>query len=82
MPVAGGLLLLQIGAGCDGAVMCRYGLNELSIQLNYLTKDLAKVLPPTDTRLRPDVRAVEQGEYAKVGCYLALQHRVHYLMNP
>ncbi len=33
-----------------------------TLQLNYLTQRLKKVLPPTDTRFRPDQRAYEDGD--------------------
>ena len=33
-----------------------------TLQLNYLTEELKKVLPPTDTRFRPDLRAYENGD--------------------
>jgi hypothetical protein len=32
------------------------------MQLNYLPNFLKKVIPPTDTRLRPDQRALENGD--------------------
>ena len=31
--------------------------------LNYLSEELSKVLPPTDSRFRKDQRAVEEGDY-------------------
>ena len=36
------------------------------LQLNHLTEGLRRVLPPTDTRLRPDLRLLEQGNLAQV----------------
>jgi hypothetical protein len=36
-----------------------YNFNELSLQLNNLTVKNYKNLPPTDSRLRPDQRALE-----------------------
>ena len=36
-----------------------------TIQLNYLTQELKKKLPPTDSRFRPDQRLVEEGDYIK-----------------
>ena len=38
-------------------------MNDISINLNYLDEDLAWHLPPTDSRRRPDMRAMEQGDY-------------------
>jgi hypothetical protein len=37
----------------------KYCLTEFSINLNNLTDDLAKKLPRTDSRFRPDQRALE-----------------------
>ena len=33
-----------------------YNMNLLSLQLNVLSDELKKVLPPTDCRLRPDIQ--------------------------
>lgn len=38
-----------------------YGFSAFTITLNEVTPDLAGVLPPTDSRLRPDQRAMEEG---------------------
>ena len=38
------------------------------LALNEVTPDLARVLPPTDTRLRADIRALELGQYDQVPC--------------
>jgi len=35
---------------------------EYSLQLNYLPEELKDKLPPTDVRLRPDIRALENGD--------------------
>ncbi|KAH8431198.1 OSBP family protein [Aspergillus melleus] len=40
-----------------------FNLTPFGITLNALTEDLEKYLPPTDTRRRPDQRAMEEGEY-------------------
>ena len=37
-----------------------------SLQLNEMTPGLEAKLPPTDVRRRWDLRALEQGDYAKV----------------
>ena len=37
-----------------------YGMNALSLQLNQLSDDLKAKLPPTDCRLRPDLRLWEE----------------------
>ncbi|KXN89830.1 Oxysterol-binding protein-related protein 3, partial [Leucoagaricus sp. SymC.cos] len=39
-----------------------YGFTTFGITLNEITPDLVGKLPPTDSRLRPDVQALEKGE--------------------
>lgn len=39
-----------------------YGFSEWAIQLNEITPDIKEYLPPTDSRLRPDQRALEEGD--------------------
>ncbi|OVA20535.1 Oxysterol-binding protein [Macleaya cordata] len=41
----------------------RYNLTPFAISLNELTPGLQEILPPTDSRLRPDQRHLENGEY-------------------
>lgn len=41
----------------------RYNLSPFAITLNELTSGLSEKLPPTDSRLRPDQRHLENGEY-------------------
>ncbi|KAM0032544.1 putative oxysterol-binding protein [Helianthus debilis subsp. tardiflorus] len=41
----------------------RYNLSRFAITLNELTPGLKEKLPPTDSRLRPDQRCLENGEY-------------------
>lgn len=41
----------------------RYNLTPFVISLNELTPSLSEKLPPTDSRLRPDQRYLENGEY-------------------
>ncbi|MED6168176.1 hypothetical protein PIB30_009393 [Stylosanthes scabra] len=43
----------------------RYNLTKFAITLNEITSDLKEKLPPTDSRLRPDQRCLENGEYDK-----------------
>ncbi|XP_073303164.1 oxysterol-binding protein-related protein 2A-like isoform X1 [Primulina huaijiensis] len=43
----------------------RYNLTSFAITLNELTAGLKEKLPPTDSRLRPDQRHLENGEYDK-----------------
>ncbi|KAJ6604398.1 oxysterol binding protein [Mycena vulgaris] len=39
-----------------------YGFTSFGITLNEITSDLEGKLPPTDSRCRPDVRALEEGQ--------------------
>lgn len=39
-----------------------YQFSYFTLQLNYLPDTLKEKLPPTDSRLRPDQRALEMGE--------------------
>ncbi|GAB4829282.1 Oxysterol-binding protein- protein 1D [Ancistrocladus abbreviatus] len=41
----------------------RYNLTPFAISLNEVTPGLKEKLPPTDSRLRPDQRHLENGEY-------------------
>ncbi|KAJ8445131.1 hypothetical protein Cgig2_029503 [Carnegiea gigantea] len=43
----------------------RYNLTRFAITLNELSPELKEKLPPTDSRLRPDQRFLENGEYEK-----------------
>ena len=52
-------------AGCH-CVSCRYSLNLYSIQLLHMTPELTARVPPSDTRRRWDLRAMEQGRFAEV----------------
>ncbi|KAL3499542.1 hypothetical protein ACH5RR_038635 [Cinchona calisaya] len=47
------------------ANLTRYNLTSFAITLNELTPGLKEKLPPTDSRLRPDQRYLENGEYDK-----------------
>ena len=40
-----------------------FNLTAFAITLNAINPSLEKYLPPTDTRLRPDQRAMEEGQY-------------------
>ncbi|XP_078807172.1 oxysterol-binding protein-related protein 7 isoform X3 [Oryzias latipes] len=42
-----------------------YGFSRYARELNELTPDLKEVLPPTDTRFRPDQRLLEEGKVAE-----------------
>ncbi|KAK7122554.1 hypothetical protein R3I94_019608 [Phoxinus phoxinus] len=39
-----------------------YGFSSFAMEMNELTTDLKSLLPPTDTRLRPDQRLLEEGK--------------------
>ncbi|CAG5896681.1 unnamed protein product [Menidia menidia] len=39
-----------------------YAFSTFTMQLNYLEKTMEGVLPSTDSRLRPDIRAMENGD--------------------
>lgn len=45
--------------------LTRYNFTSFAITLNELTPGLKEKLPPTDSRLRPDQRYLENGEYDK-----------------
>ncbi|KAF5203787.1 Oxysterol-binding protein-related protein 1d [Thalictrum thalictroides] len=45
------------------SVQTRYNLTPFAMSLNELTPGLLEILPPTDSRLRPDPRHLENGEY-------------------
>lgn len=42
-----------------------YNFTFFTLQLNYLPPGLKEKLPPTDSRLRPDQRALEEGDLVK-----------------
>ncbi|XP_041829918.1 oxysterol-binding protein-related protein 7 [Melanotaenia boesemani] len=42
-----------------------YGFSTFAMELNELTPDLTPFLPPTDSRLRPDQRMLEEGKVAE-----------------
>ncbi|KAK1422162.1 hypothetical protein QVD17_25084 [Tagetes erecta] len=46
-------------------VPTRYNLTRFAIALNELLPGLKEKLPPTDSRLRPDQRCLENGEYER-----------------
>ncbi|XP_077227459.1 OSBP(oxysterol binding protein)-related protein 1D isoform X2 [Tasmannia lanceolata] len=53
----------------------RYNLTPFAISLNELTPGLLGKLPPTDSRLRPDQRHLENGEYEMANAEkLRLEH--------
>ncbi|XP_055031901.2 oxysterol-binding protein-related protein 7 isoform X2 [Misgurnus anguillicaudatus] len=42
--------------------MLYYGFSSFAMEMNELTPELKPLLPPTDTRLRPDQRLLEEGK--------------------
>ncbi|XP_056626645.1 oxysterol-binding protein-related protein 7 isoform X2 [Triplophysa dalaica] len=42
--------------------MLYYGFSSFAMEMNELTHELKPLLPPTDTRLRPDQRLLEEGK--------------------
>ena len=50
----------------DGKVVCSYRMPYLAVQLNAMTEALDKVLPPTDSRRRPDIKLLEAGQFQEV----------------
>ena len=45
---------------------CRFLFPEWALHLNELSPELIAKLPPTDDRLRPDMRLMEHGYYTAV----------------
>uniref|UniRef100_A0A3Q1HZQ0 Oxysterol-binding protein n=1 Tax=Anabas testudineus TaxID=64144 RepID=A0A3Q1HZQ0_ANATE len=43
-----------------------YAFSTFAMQLNELDKSMEGVIPPTDSRLRPDIRAMENGDIGRV----------------
>ncbi|XP_058222393.1 oxysterol-binding protein-related protein 2A-like isoform X1 [Rhododendron vialii] len=61
---------------CKPPSFSRYNMTSFAITLNELTPGLQENLPPTDSRLRPDQRHLENGEYEKAnGEKLRLEKR-------
>jgi hypothetical protein len=44
----------------------RWELTTFAMQLNEMTEGLREKLPPTDSRLRPDLQLLERANYDKV----------------
>ena len=44
-----------------------YGMSHFHLQMNYFPSWLGKVIAPTDTRRRPDQRALENGDMKTAG---------------
>ncbi|KAK9103165.1 hypothetical protein Sjap_020419 [Stephania japonica] len=62
--------------------LTRYNLTSFAITLNELTAGLQEKLPPTDSRLRPDQRHLENGEYEKANAEkLRLERRQRMVLS-
>ncbi|KAK6930917.1 Oxysterol-binding protein [Dillenia turbinata] len=59
-PMTEAVLLWERG---KSIIKTRYNLSPFAISLNELTPGLLELLPPTDSRLRPDQSHLENGEY-------------------
>ena len=66
MPDGSQRLLWQVNP--DPAVENRWGLSTFAMQTNEMTDGLKEKLPPTDSRLRPDLQQLERANYDKVAC--------------
>ena len=49
------------------AAVGRFHFSSWALHLNELTPELLAKLPPTDDRLRPDMRLFEHGYYLEAG---------------
>ena len=43
--------------------MENYNMNSFAVAINQLSEELRPKLPPTDCRLRPDLRLMENGDF-------------------
>ncbi len=57
-------IIWSIGSLVDSAAK-HYGMTSFAATLNEITEIEKDKLPPTDSRLRPDQRALEQGDHEK-----------------
>ena len=57
-----------------------YGMSHYSLQLNYFPNQLKNVIAPTDSRRRPDQRALENGQMELAAAHkdrLEVKQRAH-----
>ncbi|KAJ7992937.1 hypothetical protein DPEC_G00267250 [Dallia pectoralis] len=59
--IAGSQLLWRIAPRPENSAEM-YSFTSFAMQLNELDKDMEGIIPKTDCRLRPDIRAMENGE--------------------
>lgn len=45
-----------------------YNFTSFTVSLNELQAGMEKILAPTDCRLRPDIRGMENGNMGTYGC--------------
>lgn len=55
-----------------------YNFTSFAMALNELDKEMESVIPKTDCRLRPDIRAMENGE---IGNFSYWQRCFYYLVK-
>lgn len=48
-----------------GFLLQMYNFTSFTVSLNELESGMEKTLPPTDCRLRPDIRGMENGNMGK-----------------
>lgn len=53
-----------------------YNFTTFAMALNELDKEMESVIPKTDCRLRPDIRAMENGEIGKKESSLKYVHAI------
>ena len=56
----------DFGSQLEESCYCRFGMTSWVLALNEMSTELERLLPATDTRLRADIRALEQGRYDQV----------------
>lgn len=59
---SGGRLLPRVKKSLSICLTQFYAFSTFAMQLNELEKSTEGVVPPTDSRLRPDIRALENGD--------------------
>lgn len=65
LQVGGCFTMACLGVYCISASTKYYNFSFFAMTLNQLTPDLERVLPPTDSRFRPDVRQLELGNFGR-----------------
>lgn len=60
--IMGGTLLPSLTSSILFCLQQFYAFSTFAMQLNALEKSMEGVIAPTDSRLRPDIRALENGD--------------------